>query len=431
MFSIRCNSKNNVLTVVFRSTVDVRQAEQLVEKLQQELPKLRKGFKILTDLSELDNMDLDYRPYIKKTMNLYNSYGVKTIIRVIPDKSKDIGFNIMSLFHFPREVKIHTCSSLREAEQYMVLLSDTAIIKKMAVLLKISKAKLLNFSSFVTFRLVVISVFFVCLIILRKAVSVFGASLGYLYVIVISLSGFWFGIKGGLASALVASVIFLIEVNIFQSWEARDIVVKSMYLRFTVYVLGGIVFGHLSELEKKLKKNLEFLAAHDALLGCYNFRFLMRILEKEIIRSKRYKKTLVLSIVDIDHFKSLNDRYGHFVGNDVLKAFVQVIMDNIRAEDILGRYGGDEFIIIFPESKAHQAEVVLERIKSKLSQLKISSAYMNRAEGITVTFSAGVASSPVNGKYMNDLINAADSALYQAKRTGRNKVFIESKIFAE
>ncbi len=424
MFSIRRDSKNNILTITFRGILDGRQGVQLLKKVSKELPRLREGFKILTDLSKLDTMDQDCRRSIEDVMDLCNQSGVDTIVRVIPEKSKDLGFSIMSIFHYRENVKIFACRTVEEARQYIILTGEARAVSKIAALLKISKAKLSVFSSSRAFRLVSISVLFILLIILRGAVSAFGVSLGYLYVMAISLSGLWFGVKGGLLAALAAVSIFLAEVNIFRYWQARDIVVEGMYLRFLVYFLDGFLFGWLAEIDRKLKKRLEFLAGYDEVCGCYNFRFLMRLLEKEITRSRRYRKEFTIGILDVDYYKEINDEYGHLVGNDILRTFVEIIKINIRTEDVIGRYGGDEFLIIFPESNVKQALVVLEKIKLKFARVKIASSYLGRAENPKVTFSVGVASFPVNGTQIDELINVADTALYQAKNTGRDRIVV-------
>jgi len=426
MFSVRRDLKNNVLNINFRGVFDERQGEKLIGKIQEQLPKLKEGFKILTDLSDLDNMEANCRPYIEKTMDLCNQHGVDTIVRVIPDKSKDIGFSIMSLFHYSKEVKIYTCNSFEEATQYLVLLRETTFLNRAIILLKVAKAKVIDFSASTACRLIIISSFFICLVVLRRTVGVFGASLGYLYVTVISLAGFWFRIKGGFIAALTASLVFLAEVSLFRYWPERDIVVKSMHLRFLVYFFSGVMFGYLAQIEEQLRKKLEFLAGHDELTGCYNFRFLMRLLEKEIMRSKRYEKGVTVSIIDIDHFKTLNDKYGHLVGNDVLKTFTQVIMTSVRAEDMVGRYGGDELLIIFPESTAQQAAEVLKRIKTKLAQRKMVSSYISSAADLNIKFSAGISSFPAHGVYIDKLIHAADNALYKAKSEGRNRIVVEN-----
>ena len=268
---------------------------------------------------------------------------------------------------------------------------------------------------------------FGCLIIVRQLVGTFGISLGYLYVILISLAGFWFAIKGGVITALISSSIFLLEVNIFQYWPGRDLVIQGMFLRLSVYFAIGLTIGYFSEVEKKLKEKLAALAYDDELTGCVNYRWTMRILENEIARCKRYNKELTIIMIDIDHFKRINDMYGHLVGNDVLENFAYIIKANVRTIDIVGRYGGEEFLIILPEAAHDQALIVLERIKSKLSEAKITSTHLEKKAELTIKFSAGVASFPSNGRNVKELLAIADNVLYQAKREGKDRVAVERR----
>lgn len=275
------------------------------------------------------------------------------------------------------------------------------------------------FNSFV-FRLFFIVLGFFILIFLRIKSGFFELSLGYLYIILISLAGFWFGIKGGLICAFSASLIFLSEINIFKYWAFRDLALRGMFFRFFVYFLTGLGLGYLSNLEKKLKESLKNLAYYDELTGCVNFRWTMRILEKEFSRAQRYKKELSIIMVDIDHFKKINDTYGHLVGNMILKEFAKVLRENVRSIDVVGRYGGEEFLIILPEAGIKQAQKVGERIREILSYREIKIPHTQ--DTIKIKFSAGIAGFPYNATSVGELITVADNALYQAKRLGRDRI---------
>ncbi|MCM8812993.1 MAG: GGDEF domain-containing protein [Candidatus Omnitrophica bacterium] len=283
-----------------------------------------------------------------------------------------------------------------------------------------------NFSEIISkrpARIALIALALIGMIILRRAVGVFGVSLGYLYVTIIAVAGLWFGKTGGLVVAFVSVLIFIGEVAVFRGWQARDLVFRGMPVRVIVYFLSGLALGHVSDEEKKMRKRLEFLAGHDELTGCLNFRWMMEFLEKEFARSKRYQKKMAVAIVDIDFFKRINDTYGHLVGNDVLQLLSKILKDNVRNEDTVARYGGEEFLIIFPESSSPQALVVLERIKAKLAEQEITSAHLKAGEKVTVTFSAGIACYPDNSDDLSKLLNCADTALYKAKNSGRNCIF--------
>ncbi len=178
---------------------------------------------------------------------------------------------------------------------------------------------------------------------------------------------------------------------------------------------------------KKLEEKLKNLASHDELTGCVNFKSTMELLEKEILRSRRYQKKFSIIMIDIDDFKSKNDEYGHQVGNDVLVAFAMVIKKDLRSIDIVGRYGGEEFMVILPETDAQQALVVLERIRNSLEQTKITSVHLDNAKEVTLKFSAGIAAFPHNAQDLKELIWVADNALLQAKREGKNRAVLERR----
>ena len=179
------------------------------------------------------------------------------------------------------------------------------------------------------------------------------------------------------------------------------------------------------ELEEKLKT----LASHDELTGCVNFGSIMELLEKEIVRSQRYQKQFSIVMIDIDDFKVKNDEYGHQVGNDVLVAFANVIKNSLRSIDSVGRYGGEEFMVILPETDAEHALVVLERIRNSLEYTKITSPHLDKAKKVTLQFSAGIAAFPHNAKDFKELIWVADNALLQAKREGKNRAVLERRKF--
>ena len=278
------------------------------------------------------------------------------------------------------------------------------------------------------FRLLLLTVFFISLIIFRQRAGIFGISIGYMYVLLISLAGFWFGVKGGVVAAILSCGIFIYEVNVFGvEWEVARSIKRGMALRFITYFLSGITLGFLATVDKKLRLKLEGLVSHDELTNCLNYRWTMNRLEAEIDRASRYKKYFSIAMLDVDHFKNINDVYGHLYGNRVLQIFSDFIRKNIRNIDIFGRYGGDEFILIFPEIDSSQALLGLKRIKKEMQQLDLKIKGLKGKEDIEIKFSAGVASFPHNAQNLNDLLSFADSSLYRAKVAGRDKVFSERR----
>ena len=152
---------------------------------------------------------------------------------------------------------------------------------------------------------------FTALLIFRKMFGQFGISLGYLYITLILISGYWFYILGGVISAIAAFVIFSIELYIFQAYPFRELVVKSALIRLPVYLLTGICMGYLSLVMQKMKAKLESLELYDAQTGCLNSMQIIYSLEKEIEYSRSADNKFTLALIDVDSFKDINkDKKG-------------------------------------------------------------------------------------------------------------------------
>jgi diguanylate cyclase (GGDEF)-like protein/PAS domain S-box-containing protein len=171
------------------------------------------------------------------------------------------------------------------------------------------------------------------------------------------------------------------------------------------------------EIEQQ-NKELEFLATRDPLTGCLNRRSFNDLCQKAFDHAKRNQKELSCMMVDIDHFKLVNDNYGHGVGDEVIKLIADVLHASTREEDIVGRYGGEEFCIITPNLSAEEAILVAERIRLKLKE----NSRKAFETGPHITGSLGVSSIKDHAPDPSELINQADKALYVAKTSGRNRV---------
>jgi diguanylate cyclase (GGDEF)-like protein len=156
-------------------------------------------------------------------------------------------------------------------------------------------------------------------------------------------------------------------------------------------------------------------ALRDSLTGVFNRRFFEMQFEREINLAQRTEQNLSLIIADIDRFKSVNDTFGHAVGDDVLKEVARVLKTGLRNFDTLARYGGEEFVMILPQTTAEGAMVVADRLRQTLADTNI-------ADVGQVTASFGVATFPDHAKNGSELRTVADRALYHAKRNGRNRV---------
>jgi len=167
-----------------------------------------------------------------------------------------------------------------------------------------------------------------------------------------------------------------------------------------------------------LYQKMEKLATTDGLTGLNNHRTFQEALAQEIERSRRYSRPLSLLLMDIDHFKTFNDTYGHPVGDLVLKEIASCIRRSIRINDIPARYGGEEFVVIIPETNERGALITAERIRSTIEQHTIISL----GRELKVNVSIGCSAFPENAPSQQALIDTADKALYAAKKAGRNRV---------
>lgn len=177
----------------------------------------------------------------------------------------------------------------------------------------------------------------------------------------------------------------------------------------------------------KYTKDLEFYAAHDPLTGLFNQRIFSDMMEYEIKRAKRHEYSFALMIIDCDNFKPINDRYGHAFGDQFLQAFAKLLADTKRDEDIISRYGGDEFTIILPECDLNGAVSISNRIASTIESFSITTPEGNK---IGITASIGVAIYPDHSLTQKELFIIADSMMYKAKEEGKNGVRVpqESEI---
>jgi diguanylate cyclase (GGDEF)-like protein len=162
----------------------------------------------------------------------------------------------------------------------------------------------------------------------------------------------------------------------------------------------------------------EELSYTDSLTGMYNLRYFKKRINEELQRAKRYERSLTLLIFDIDDLKVVNDKYGHLAGDALLKAFGQTLTESVRTNDVISRYGGDEFCLIMPETDREEAQTFMERIKERIASGKCRIEWGGKSLDYTV--SIGGAVYPLDAAVIDGLIHAADMALLRAKEEGRN-----------
>jgi diguanylate cyclase (GGDEF)-like protein len=174
----------------------------------------------------------------------------------------------------------------------------------------------------------------------------------------------------------------------------------------------------------KLRETLRNQSLHDPLTGLYNRRYLEETLERELSRCSRKSASLALLMVDIDHFKQFNDKFGHEAGDIVIQSLANVLRKCARKDDIACRFGGEEFIFVMPE-------ISLETVEERAKELHEAVSHIHLRHGgialMQITISIGIAIYPRHGENMHSLIAASDVALYEAKNSGRNKTVLYKK----
>ncbi|NQV85237.1 MAG: diguanylate cyclase [Rhodospirillales bacterium] len=175
--------------------------------------------------------------------------------------------------------------------------------------------------------------------------------------------------------------------------------------------------GNILKFQAATQK-LELLASTDPLTGAYNRRHFMETGYNELLRSKRYKHTFTVLMLDIDHFKAVNDTHGHNIGDEALIQTVAVIQQTLRAEDIMARLGGEEFAVLLPETEKAKGALLAERIRVAISEIVVETP----TTPLTFTMSIGISESTDADTDIDDALKRADDALYQAKERGRNQV---------
>ena len=262
-----------------------------------------------------------------------------------------------------------------------------------------------------------------------------------LIIILLSYLLFPLSVKAVASASVFSSAVYISSLGLFTPAEWTDLIQISVFFIFT-NLTGLYIFVDLSknrryrylsyneinklyfllneEIKKKDEANrkLSLLAETDSLTGIANRRKFFSKLENEFSKSLRYKRPLSLLMLDIDHFKEVNDSFGHDAGDQVLKEYIERCKSKLRQSDIIARIGGEEFCVILPETTEEGACSLAERIREGIEEnrFKIDNA------DLEITSSCGIASvSSADFNDISEFVKAADNALYKAKESGRNK----------
>lgn len=222
-------------------------------------------------------------------------------------------------------------------------------------------------------------------------------------------------VRGGI------SIMFNIQ-NLQGLQRTNTIIILSIGA-ITIAILLALVFFFTNRLIRQIaqvRQRIETMAIVDELTNISNRRHALLRFNEELERAQRLKKDLACIMIDIDHFKEVNDTYGHLIGDKILKEAAALIVDSIRAYDIAGRYGGEEFLVILPDTAIYHAIALAERIRINIQKNLCLRAGMALNGPITV--SLGIASFQSSDRTVDELLMRADDSLYKAKRDGRNRV---------
>lgn len=237
----------------------------------------------------------------------------------------------------------------------------------------------------------------------------------------------WSGVRHGIrnttfTNAFIALLIVSISASGYGFLANLSVVNRFYYLSFfiiTATLFSLILFAMFDE-RRSLILQLTELASTDFLTKLGNRSFFMERGEQAVAQAKRHKTELSLAILDIDHFKKINDTYGHPVGDEVIKHVAKLCASSLRIEDTPSRIGGEEFAILLPNTNRNDAYTIIERIRLAAQNQPL---VINATTQITVTFSAGIAQLE-NNESLAELLRLADNMLYQSKKTGRNQTSI-------
>jgi diguanylate cyclase (GGDEF)-like protein len=214
-------------------------------------------------------------------------------------------------------------------------------------------------------------------------------------------------------------------VKPFDDIEMISTVVNRAIDRFRLAADNRALMDHMKrnaeELER-LNAQLTDMANRDALTGLHNHRFFREALDKEIARSERHDRQFSLIFLDIDHFKNFNDTHGHLAGDELLKKLADLLRSNSRATTVVVRYGGEEFVLLVPETDGEGARVLAEKLRCAVAEYAFPGRE-SQPDG-RLTMSLGVATFPQAGDNSRTLIDHADKALYRSKHAGRNRVSV-------
>lgn len=247
--------------------------------------------------------------------------------------------------------------------------------------------------------------------------------------------GFIFGLAGIVACVFTVSVvalrirtfllILIVPALLFVILSAISMTLFSFINSLMLYIFSVglactlmLVIRSFRQKAFFLEKELLHISRHDSLTGICNRRYLTELAEREVALAKRSGRALAVAMIDIDHFKKINDTYGHHTGDEVIKQLTKTCTENLREIDHFGRVGGEEFVCVLPEADETEAMTCAERLRRSIEAVRIKTSNGS----VQFTISIGIAALDKNHTGWEALLDEADSAMYRAKREGRNRI---------
>ena len=271
------------------------------------------------------------------------------------------------------------------------------------------------------------SIVFLEIILIIMGVIFLVSSLVPIKKVILELSSGELQRKWKILSVLVFFFIFSYIIFCYNLWLIRNVLNPLSFI-VALMLLGGGVFVYLvGQLALKTMSDirkiaiLQYESITDSLTGLKNRRYFDQRLYEEIAHAKRYRLPLSLLLIDVDHFKIVNDTYGHKIGDEVLKNLSKIILEMVRDSDIVARYGGEEIAIITPNTEKAEAILLAERLRNLVQKSSLANVDATQ-EVVQITISIGVSSLNLVVMDKDTLVEEADKALYEAKKLGRNRV---------
>jgi diguanylate cyclase (GGDEF)-like protein len=247
-----------------------------------------------------------------------------------------------------------------------------------------------------------------------------GSPLYGIYLWVTFGNGFRYGVRPLYTSHIMSLIGFVTVILLNPFWHENLLLTGGLFVLLAALPpYGGVLLKALG----KANRNLHEQAMRDVLTGLYNRRYLMDSFDRELRRARRRNECLGVMMIDIDHFKQFNDTYGHAAGDEVLHSVALIMLTLVRGEDILCRFGGEEFVLVQMTASAEALTQRAEELRDAVGSHEI----VHRARRLgPVTLSIGIAMFPDHGASAETLLSGADAALYRAKASGRNRVVMLS-----